>query len=538
MDGARATIISNARELSVVEPLTDDPSRLLAALERLEHDREQWDMWAELEDRRVRDIVQSLNEGGNLDGAMSLARLYQREEYWRTDRNLRRVELALGRLVDESAPKALLYFADALRDNPGEHYLAFFGQRLRNSEALLSVASADGLQGGLAIDRLVNEAAAQGIRIYPVEARGLTVEVDAGLVNPAGLNTTGTVASSSRVRVGDTHRTLQGMAAETGGVAFLNGVRAERIAAHIVADGACLYLASFDPGDLAEDVPLRVIVESARPDVKLRVRGRLVLLSESSRRTAEILRAFAAPNAPAAEPFDLRAGLVPTGYSGGRYSALLQIAVPALPLQGAVWDVGATLVRGSNVSDRASGRISTPEPGIPVVLEREVRFRPGLLEVVAVAHEERSGLVASERFELAWPELDPERAAVGPVALLQPAPAAFLREAELRRSGSLVVDSGTPLDPSRPAAFVALVCAGKRRSGPLNLERRLVGPTVHEFPVIEVTPDPQGCAQVRDVVPSNTLKSAAYRFEIVLRDGDGTLLGAGEREFVVEGPLP
>jgi hypothetical protein len=91
-----------------------------------------------------------------------------------------------------------------------------------------------------------------------------------------------------------------------------------------------------------------------------------------------------------------------------------------------------------------------------------------------------------------------------------------------------------PLWNSRPAAFVGLVCRGKR-GGALRAERRLVGDTVHEFPDLHLDAEEQECAQVRDVVPSNTLRPGFYRYEIRVSNDDG-ILGEGRREFVALAP--
>ncbi len=157
-------------------------------------------------------------------------------------------------------------------------------------------------------------------------------------------------------------------------------------------------------------------------------------------------------------------------------------------------------------------------------------FKPGRYELVAVAHEERSGLVASSQIELDWPRLKTGQAAVGPIALLQPASGAFLREGSARGSGSLFVAEVEPLWISRPAAFVGLVCRARRSDAP-RVGRRLSGDRIHEFPVLELDQDGQHCVQIRDVVPSNTLRPGYYHYEVRMLDGD-RIQATGRREFV------
>jgi len=532
VDGVRAMIVSNSRETRIIQGLTPDPAVLLPKLDALIGDREQWDMYSQLEEERVMDVVRVLNDDENLTAAMSRARTYQKEEHWYVERSMRRLAITLGQLVDLDPPKALIYFADTVRSNPGEHYMSFFGESLRASEGGLAGVTSDALMGSLAFDEVVDTAAAQGIRVYSVEAQGLVATVDAATPESAAMGRTYAVPASSRVRTSDTHRTLESLAAETGGRAFLHGVRASKIADRILADSSCVYLVSFDPSGFDEDQALAVRVDVDRPDVDLRVRGRLVLQSERARKTSELLRAWSSPES-IVDPFDVEAGLVPTGFDDGAYTALLQIRVPGSPIPGAVWDVGASLVGDSKVRERASGRVSPADNGVPVVLEQEWRFKPGQYEIVAVAQEVSSGLLASRSIQLNWPPLGRSEAAVGPIALLHPAPGAFVRDGRTRGSGSVLLPDGSPFSSAEPAAFVGLVCRG--HGDALHVSRRVVGLSTHDFPDLQLSDDEPPCAQIRDVVPSNTLRPGYYRYDVRVMS-EREELASGAREFVVLAP--
>jgi VWFA-related protein len=528
---ARAMIVSNAARLELIEPLTGDPERLRAALNRLEGDQSQWDVWAELESSRIDEVVRLLNDDQDVSRAISLARIYQKEERWRTEQNLRRLELALGLLSDLEAPKAAVYFADTMRSNPGEHYLSFFGNALRIEDPALGVMTSDSLTSRLPFDRVVNLASAQGTRIYAIEARGLVNEIDLNLLNPKAFASTGTVASTSRVRVGDAQRALGDLATETGGRAFLHGVRGARIAERILDDASCLYLASFDPSGFREDVPLRVSVSVSRPGVQVRSRGRIVFPSESTRLTTRLLRAFGTAG-EIADPFDLRVGLVPVSFEGGRYSALLQVSVPGSPLSGAAWDLGVSLVSKRKVRSESSGRIQVSGPGVPVVLESEIRFEPGAHEVVSVAHEATTGFVASEETVLDWPAPGRDRAVLTPFVLLQPFSAAFLRDGETRLQGSLVLGAAEAARADRHTALVGLVCHGRRQKGPLSVERTLTGRHEESFPPLLLDLDEDRCAQVRDLLPADTLPPGYYRYEVRVSE-QGEILHERSLEFFV-----
>jgi VWFA-related protein len=533
-DGSRGMIVSNAARLEVIEPFTDDAQRLRDALQRLETDRDQWDFFAQTEDARIEEVVRALNDEYDIQRAIGLARDYQKEEAWRADRGLRRLKLTLGQLHDPDPPKAVIYFADTMRSNPGEHYLSFFGDALRTNNSTLGIMASNSLLGGLPFDGVINEASAQGIRIYTVQAQGLVSQFDSRSVASAAMaRTRYAPVSPSRVRVADAQETLSSMSGETGGHAFLNGVGASKIAERIVDDSSCVFLVSFDPTGFAQDSPLRAIVKTRREDIELRARGRIVIQSESARRTSELLRAFGSAGA-LSDPFELRAALVPTGFEDGQYSALLQLSVPGTPLQGSTWDLGATLVAREKIRDETSGRLSISGPGVPLIYESEIRFKPGAYELISVAHEGSSGLIASDELRFDWPAIDGSPATVGPIALLQPGEGAFLRDGETRSSGSVARVPSDGVLTDRPVALVGLVCRGRRQKGELEIRRSLVGASVTEFPQLEFDLELDRCAQLRDVVPEMTLAPGFYRYEVRVFQ-DERKLAEGQREFVAVG---
>ncbi len=532
----QATIVSNARRLEVIEPLTTDFEKFAEALDRLEHDREQWDYYTELEESRLGEVIRALNDQEDLYRALSIARVHQKEERWRTDQNLRRLEIAMGQLADVDAPKAVIYFADSMRANPGEHYMSFFGNRLRETASMQDVVSADSLMGNLPFDRVVNEAAALGIRIYTVQAEGLAGGLDRDTMSIGAQNLTMTSAPSSRVRVTDAQRALSNLAAETGGKAFLNGVPGPKMIERITADSSCVYLASFDPTNIKKDSPLRVVVKTDKPDVELRVRGRLIVQSESARLTSRILRAFASAD-DISDPYEIRVGLMPTEFRDGAYSALLQVGMPGMPLQDALWDIGSSVILGEKVRDEISGRINVSAPGTAVVLEKELVIKPGTYEITSVAHESRSGLVASDFLKIDWPAPQSGTATLSQIALLQPLEGAFSRDEQIRSSGSIIREEFESVLSDRPAALVTLVCRGRRNRGSFTVQRSLTGEGTQEFDPIEVDLLEDRCAQVRDVIPEDSMGPGYYRYELrVLQEGE--TLDERSRQFLVEQRRP
>jgi len=540
-NGDQAMILSNANSLKVVEPMTSDPERLLAAIDRLEKDRTQWDTYADQENVRVNDVIETMND--DIDGvtsverAMGRARRYQMEETWRTEKSMRRLSMSLTRLSDLSSPKAVIYFADTMRSNAGEHYLAYFGQRLRMTRLPLLGISADALMAQAPFDRIVNEASAQGIRFYPILSQGLVAPLDIAMTSALANSRAGTAPSQSNARFRQARDTLSNLGRETGGHAFVHGQSPSKVAERVRGDFSCLYIISFDPEGLSEDSALRVIVNSPREDIQIRTRGRIVIQSESARTTSRLIAAFAAPAGTdeVADPFAVRTTLIPTGYRDGRFTGLLQLSIPPGPLQQASWDLGASIIRDEKITAEPSGRISVPQPGVPVVFENEVTFKPGNYQIISVAHETSTGLVSSERIDVRWPDIKKHRAAISEIVILQPESGAFLRGERTRKRGPLARNAFEPIRTDRPVAIVGLVCRNRKQHGELSVKRRLIGESHVEFPPLVLSLGDEVCAQIRDLVPADSLGEGYYRYEVVVAE-DGATLYEGSREFLAVSP--
>jgi VWFA-related protein len=262
--GKRAMIVANAAQLQTVVPLTSDVAQLDVALAKMVDDMDMFDPYAATEEAR-RAAVSNLE----------MARLYAAEERLRQEQDLGRLWMVLRRFAAFDPPKIVLYFADTMRQNAGEHYLALCPPKKGSWQAHAIRADAD--TGALPLDRVISEAAVRGIRFYTVEGQGMTSEV-AGVVGCLGCPDD----AYTRHRM-DAQGTLVSLAAETGGRAFVNGVTPARMADQILVDLSCLYLLSFDPRGFRQDAPLTVSVRVKRPKVKALVRGRIVIQSDAKR---------------------------------------------------------------------------------------------------------------------------------------------------------------------------------------------------------------------------------------------------------------
>lgn len=518
-EGNQAMIVSAGQELATFSNLTDDVAALLEAVDRVEQDHKQWDFFPFEEHLRLNEVLRALSEEGRAR-ACQLARKHQNDEIFQTERALRRFIHVLGRFAGLDPPKAVIYFADTMRSRPGEHYAAIFGQSPSCDLTTGPFVAAS------TFDRVVREAAAYGVRIYSVQAEGLVTD---SILIRGGPPT----AWTSGIRVSDAQASLAGLALETGGQAFLNGVSAKRMARQISADLDCVYLLSFHPAGFPLDKPLPVLVRVKRPGVKVHARGTFLLQSESARVASRLLAAFLNPEESKADR-PLSNAIVPTGYRDGRFHALVQVALRGSPLPRAEWDLGFSLVQRDEVREDDSRRIAIDRPGVLVVLEKELTFERGPFELVAVARETRSDQVATASHEAVWPDpMKDDRAGIGPVAVLQPREGVFLRDAEIRSSGVLALGETEALCVDSPTVIVGIVCRRRPNKATLRLHRRLVGDLSAEFPPTDLEPSDESCVQFQDRIPEGAISPGAFVYEIRLLDGDEEIAMA-RRAFVAD----
>ena len=525
-DGNRAAIVSNGKTLDTLVDLTDDPQKLLAGLQKLEGDREQWVQYAQLEETRIREILERV-ERDDITFACSTARRFYIEESRHTDKSLRLFAMTLGHLAGLDPPKVAFYFADTMRRNAGAHYLSYVGRCAAAGEENATRSGGGGFGAEFAMDNVIEQAAAQGTRVYTIRAEGLVAPADT--VRREGFGPSATTNMQRYSHAGDS---LTSLAMETGGRSFINGELAPKIVNAIEEDLGCMYLVSFEPPDLPQDKLLRVLLTTERPKVKVFTRGQLVLQSESSRRTARLLSAFAAP-ASIETDVPLHGALVPTGFDHGRYTALLQVQAAGLPLPGTTWDLGASLLTAGEVKGDVSTRVKVDAPNTPVIFEAEMSFRPGPYEVVLVANEASSNQLGTRRLEGAWPVRD-DGPAITPIVLLQPAGALFVRDGKTRASGPLVLGESDRLRTERATALVGMVCRGPAK-GRFTLERVLVGESETRFENLELDLDDEPCAQFRDVIEAGTLTPGGFTYRALLVDGDKQVASA-ERSFEAGDP--
>lgn len=197
------------------------------------------------------------------------------------------------------------------------------------------------------------------------------------------------------------------------------------------------------------------------------------------------------------------------------------------------FELGASLISKGRVVDEASSRLEEVPGGTVVVVEEEVVFPPGQVELVSSAHALETDEIAALRSKTSWPDPGTKQPVLAPIALLQPSKGVFFSNGNKSESGARAIGPGTPVRADRPLAMVGLVCAGKRRGEPLILERELEGESSVAFDPITADVTKGNCVQFRDVVPGGALGQGYFQYRVVVFDGDREVKSL-ERNFSVD----
>jgi VWFA-related protein len=536
-DGNRGTLVSNAAKLETLADLTTDPQVLLSALQELQGNHEHFDTDAQQEQTRIAEVLDYIGIGSNATDtgsqrdyqqALSLARQYYQDELWRAERNLRRFSMVLGSLALIDRPKAVIYFADNMRRNAGQHYLDLFGEFAKRESTgsspmtdIPKPAEAPMITAQHPFDQVVNQAAAYGVRLYPVEGQGLETESH---------------RAPTTKQFRDSENTLRDLAAETGGEAFLNGVRTSKIVETLQQDLSCIYLVSFGPEGLPEDVAQKVIVNVDRPKVQVHSQGRIIIQSDSARKTSRLMAAFASPKSVEGS-ISVHPSVVPTGYEDGKFMALVQVTVPGSEVPASTWDLGASVI-SKGTTREASGRLTVSQAGAPVVLQESMTFSPGPFEVVAVAHNTTVDGVGSEQFDGEWPQPNAQLASLGPIAVVQTTKGAIKRGDQTRTSAFVSFAEDEPVLADREVTLVALVCKSSDVKDDLLVERQLVGASSVHFDPIEVDLGKDPCMVIHDRIKPKTMTPGAFHYRIQVHDAKEELVRGDRRFFVWDGTTP
>lgn len=487
--GAKASIVSSATTMKMVVSPTDDRDKLHAGLDAMRKDPRAFDSYAMTEDFRYDTLVRQATDPTQSETAKSLARSYQREEYWEYRRTKDRLVVALDAMAEATPPKALVYVGDTLRMDAGEWYLHMVG-----------------LPGDMIpasrneFDQVINAAIARGVHVYTIEARGLI--------------------SDDSERLSAAQNTFVSLAAETGGQAFLGASGAERDAALIGARIGCPYIISFPPGNLPRDRPLPVELTSKIPGVRVTAQGRLVILGDSALLTSRIRSAFNDPDAQ--DDGRLHVGLVPRSLEGKIWHADVLVRLETDVVHKIGVELGATVMQGDALLEQASTAIATQGKPSPLVLKRSVSFPAGAVKVVGVAHDPQADDVTSKSLEADWPNPKKASAVIAPIAVMQPRVAAFSADDSRAATRGVALDEDEAIDPAKTVALESVVCRGVDVKGELIIDRRLEGNARGDYPVMKLAAG-ERCQRTLDVIEPNGATGIVVDYRIIVRSGNEIL---------------
>ena len=81
----------------------------------------------------------------------------------------------------------------------------------------------------------------------------------------------------------------------------------------------------------------------------------------------------------------MRTSMVPLGFSGNSFTALVQVTVARSDGAGPIWDVAVSAFSGERTTGEGAGRLIVSSPRVPLIFEKKMRFAPGAFELVSVA---------------------------------------------------------------------------------------------------------------------------------------------------------
>ena len=426
-----------------------------------------------------------------------------------------------------ASPKGAVYFADTLRRDPGGVVQRAFqrvpefmnrssgdrGSMGPRSSWAMAAWNADG-----ELSALVRDASTYGVRFYAVEGRGLA-------------------APSDWVR--SSQDTLTGLALETGGLSFVNGVASRRIAESISADQSCWYLISFSPSGWDTDRTFDLGVWSKKPGLHVTTRSSLVIPSRATLTQTRLLAAHLGD--PTLNDNPLLVSIYPVGGTAKRLQVLAQVVMPdgGVPhVRDTTWDIDFDVVSRGAVVAHTSGRVAWRGNGHPPVYQTTLALPAGPYEIVAVAREIATDTMRAGHVNGTWPPSSANGVTLSLPVLAQPQRGGIVVDGEVRASGIVVRGAENLVDRREAAAIVTAACLDGPKNVPLRAERSLVGESEVSFAPMDLAPDGGRCVQIRDLVAAGTFGAGRLTYFVRVLSGDVEIASQELSFDVAEVPAP
>jgi hypothetical protein len=433
-------------------------------------------------------------------------------ELQRSERDIERMRGAVRALALRGSPKGLVYFADTLRRDPGgviqralksvpEFTSMNRGDRGSTGPRALAAVSSWNADG--ALTALVRDAATYGVRFYAVEGRGLGMASD---------------------WVQSSQDTLAGLALETGGLFFVNGIAGRGIAESIAADQSCWYLVSFDPSGLDTDRTFDLGVWPKKLGLHVQTGSGLVIPSRVTLTEARLLAAHLGDSGFEDRPLSL--SVYPIGGTAKLLQVLAQVRLTkgdAPEALDATWEIGVEVVSRRRVVAHNSNRVTWHGNGQPPVYQTSLALPAGPYEIVAVAYEKATDSVRVGRVHGTWSPSPSDRVTLSVTAVAQPQRGGIVQDGKVKDTGIVVRGAGNLVDPRQPVAIVTTACVAGSKDTVLRAERSIVGESEVSFAPMELPSDEDRCVQIRDLVAARSLGAGRMTYFVRILSGSAEI---------------
>ncbi len=414
--GDEVMVAGHGRELKIYQEFTDDPVKMLAAIQAVESDPK----IRNAGESRVRQNVAKLKQAEDDCGRCSYqlmqisvqraAALFARDDRMRTLRTLDSLRAIVAYLHSGTGRSSLFYFSDGFADDPGAFYGAPDEPDLKDE-----------------ILRLSREASAAQVAIYPINTQGVPPGGTLVQLRTAPNRDWNSLIES---RASDS---LAAFAIGTGGEAIRLKDNFEPAMARIEAETRASYVIAYIPQGNPDGRYHSTKIEVLRKGVKIRAKEGLMWLPDEEIQERTLLAAHLSP-----ELFhDFPIGLEARSYLEGGGKAYLEIAIAVpdssllfLPREGqytAHLEAGVTLRQGrSRIVDQFSRKVEAKltEEGfsergyLTLISRREVP--PGEFEAVTVVRDLGTGNIGALRSTVKIPAFSSDRIAVSSLILESP----------------------------------------------------------------------------------------------------------------------
>lgn len=297
----------------VLTPFTSSKEALLDGLGRLAKIPPNGLKWQQDFQQYRRDAASARTQGGRA----SAVRNWSQESYGREKAMLEDVRRALSALAARSGKRIFLYVSSGFEMRPGQSFaqaVPFSGLQQFDYTVVPEFV------------RTVKEANAAGITMYAVDARGLTMDVDAADSAVISLNPVNRFFTDANRREG-----MAGFAGETGGQIYENRNSFKGAVDQIAREASSFYSIGVTLSSLPKKDEHRIEVTTRRPGVSVRTRRTFVPKPPAQAVLDRTEMALVTPDVQGEFPVELVIGPAKPAGSGRRVSPF-QVRIPVSAL--------------------------------------------------------------------------------------------------------------------------------------------------------------------------------------------------------------